>query len=78
MNLYALTQKENNNYDTFDACIVCAESEKDAKQIIPGDNDWDKKYSSWASSPKHVTVELIGKAANHIKHGVVLSSFNAG
>ena len=78
MNLYALTQSENGGYDTYDACIVCANSEDDAKQITPDGDDWNEKCSSWASSPENVAVELIGKATDHIKRGVVIGSFNAG
>jgi len=45
MKLYLLEQTVNNGYDTYDSCIVCAESEEEAKRIHPsnyyecGEND---------------------------------------
>ena len=35
MNIYKLEQDINNDYDTFDSCIVVASSEKDARDIHP-------------------------------------------
>lgn len=35
LNLYLLTQDENNGYDTFDSCVVAAYNEEDAKCIHP-------------------------------------------
>ena len=85
MNIYRISQEENSGYDTFDSAIVCAESEKEAKRIIPSDKyadeakfeDWDK-YSSWCSSPEQVKVEYLGIAHNRMERGVILASFNAG
>jgi hypothetical protein len=44
MNLYKLTQKINNGYDTFDSCIVAAKNEDEARKIHPGDTarGWDE------------------------------------
>ena len=78
MYLYLLSQNENNDWDTYDSCIVCAESEDEAKNIKPCSNDWGYRFSSWCSSPDKVTVELIGVADSKIEKGIVLSSFNAG
>ena len=33
MNLYLLTQNENNGYDTYDSMVVSAENEEDAKYL---------------------------------------------
>lgn len=83
MNLYLISQDENNNYDTYDSAIVCAPNEAVARTIHPGYNSTDIKYfhqeySCWCSSPALVTVELVGIAHPNIPQGVVLASFNAG
>ena len=74
MNLYLLRQDENEWYDTYDSCIVVAESEEEAVQISPAG------VGVWAPSPDHVACTLIGKAVDNIEHdnGIVLASFNAG
>ena len=35
MNLYLLTQDTVRGYDTFDSCVVCAESEEEAQTMVP-------------------------------------------
>lgn len=85
MNIYLVSQDENNNYDTYDSFVVIASSEEEARNLNPDErrfdrNEW-KSYSfgGWASSPDKVTVELIGTAlpsANETK--VILASYNAG
>ena len=37
MKIYKISQKVNNNYDTYDSAIVCAENEEDAKTIYPSE-----------------------------------------
>lgn len=79
MNLYLISQVENNKYNTFDSAVVAAESEDEARLIHPGGNDWDpERGSGWAKSPAAVSVELIGEAVEGTEPGVVLASFNAG
>jgi hypothetical protein len=83
MNLYLISQSENDNYDTYDSAVVCDENEDDAIQIHPDGNiypKWDKSmFKSWASCPENVSCEYIGKADKNIKAGsVVISSYNAG
>lgn len=88
LNLYLLTQDVNCDYDTYDSCIVAAESEDEAKLIHPRSYIWtsvgwtyhtSKTYDcSWSNTPDQVTVTLIGTAANDVKKGVVIASFNAG
>lgn len=74
MNIYLISQDQNIGYDTYDACVVAAESETIARNITP-----DGRFgSSWASSPEYVNVKLIGVAIEEIKTGVILESFNAG
>lgn len=92
MNLYLLTQDENNGYDTYDSCVVAADSPKDAVLINPnGDlyksdpgstyDGWAKgthlDYDTWCSSPEQVKVKFVGVAAEGVT-GVVCASFNAG
>ena len=92
-NLYLLWQVVNNDYDTYDSAVVCAESEQKAKEIDPSghrvakDGKWYFQYangqeaeddhSSWAAI-ENVKVRKIGKAEKDIELGLVLASFNAG
>ena len=81
MNLYLLTQSQENGYDTYDSCVVCAENEDKARLIRPR-GDWGGSYSfssrCWARTPDNVKVEFIGVASPSVEEGVVLASFNAG
>lgn len=91
MNLYLLTQDDNYGYDTYDSCIVAAESEEKAKQIDPSgfykyhDGNWWFQYSSgkeekqshdsWASI-QNIKVKKIG--TTDLPAGLILASYNAG
>ena len=80
MKLYLLSQDENTDCDTYDSCIVCAESEEDAKSITPCDEvfvEIQKKYPNWAYSKTSIMCEEIGEANKNQKRGVILASFNA-
>lgn len=88
MKLYLISQDVNNDYDTYDSAIVCAETKEEARKIHPSgiydytetDNECmaeHSRFSSWAKK-KYVSVEYIGEAKKKIKKGVVLASFNAG
>jgi hypothetical protein len=87
MNLYLLKQYTNDNYDTYDSCVVCAESPKEAKLIHPSghyrttfksevDIDSFNAREDWAFIDE-IECKLIGKAKEGIKKGVVISSFRA-
>lgn len=92
MNLYKLSQTANVDYDTYDSCIVAAESEQEAKKIHPSENcpdSYDENYGEEASDmswfylrswtrQRNVKVELVGVAIEGTKKGVILASFNAG
>ena len=81
MKLYLLSQNDNNDYDTWDAVVVCAESQEAARLIHPSGhakNITKWKDGSWANSPDTVDVQYLGEADPSIEAGVVLSSFNAG
>lgn len=83
MNLYKVWQDVNNNYDTYDSAVICAENENEAKQIsidelvrVPADpSDYD--YSTWATIDE-LQCKLIGTASSNTKKGIVVASFNAG
>ena len=75
--LYLLSQSTNRGYDTHDSCIVCAESDEDARLITPN-GDWRDRHSTWCRTPEQVTVERIGVAKPSLEIGIVLASFNAG
>ncbi len=80
MNLYKLSQDENNGWDTYDSCIVAADTPNEAAQIHPcewiPDGAWNS--DTWANKSEDVTVDLIGVAASNIETGIIISSFNAG
>ena len=90
MNLYLLTQNENNGYDTFDSMVISAENEEDAKyfslkraymleETFDDDAVWrNYKISDWHSGSWsfNPAVEFIGTSI--IGEGLVCESFNAG
>jgi len=79
MNIYRISQNVNNDYDTYDSAIVCANTEDEARWIHPSGDKWDGKrghYGSWCDV-EDVCVELIGTSCDN-SHGVILASFNAG
>jgi len=79
MNLYLLTQNVNNNYDTYDSCVVAAPSEDEARLINPNYGGFKPDtYSTWAYHPEQVKVQHIGIANSGTVAGIILSSFNAG
>lgn len=79
MKLYRIWQTVNNDYDTYDSAIVCAENEEEARNTLPSPyGDWGGSMPEWADSPKQVKVKEIGIANSDQKKGVVLASFNAG
>ena len=84
MKLYLLSQSENNGYDTYDSCVVCAENEDEAKSITPNFSEKGKAfepsdpYGVWAYSLEGVKCKYIGEASDDLSKGVVIASFNAG
>ena len=87
MKLYLISQSQNNDYDTFDSAVVCAENEEKAKLIHPyeywgeaieRDRWWKSKNRYWCDSPNYVKVEFLGFAKNGTEEGIILASFNAG
>jgi hypothetical protein len=79
MNLYLISQYDNNNSDTFDACVVCAESEDSARMITPNAGGFESdRFNTWAKKPENVKVKYLGIADKDIEEGIILASFNAG
>lgn len=80
MKLYLLTQNDNNVYDTYDSCLVCAENEADARTISPSGDVFveNERYGSWAKKASAITCEEIGEANEKQTRGVIIASFNAG
>jgi len=85
MNLYLISQTENRGYDRYDAAVVIAETEDEARNMHPMDfkklsivpKDKPLDLDDW-TIPKNVKVIFLGIAANEAKPGIVLASFNAG
>lgn len=71
MKLWLISQSVNSGYGTYDAAVVAANSEADARAMKIGSD------GTWAS-PEHVSAEYLGEAASNMSIGVVLASFNAG
>ena len=85
MKLWLISQNSNDDYDTYDAAVVAAESDEEARHMNPRNGermDWtdaaSNQYGSWCSTPDAVLVCLIGEATPGTEAGVVLASFNAG
>ena len=74
MKLYKIWQEVNNDYDTYDSAIVCAENEEEAKAIHPSNSGG--RYG-WCDI-KYVQVEYLGEAKEGLAKGVILASYNAG
>lgn len=79
MNIYLLTQTENEEYDSYDSIVVCAEDEIDAKTILPETNMNDEEVKSkWVIDTDFITCIEIGKANSNQVKGVILASYHAG
>lgn len=90
MNIYKLENFTVTGYDTYDSCIVVANSEEEACKIHPDyiDAVWSESNQTWLNDgwhmsstwckPSDVVVKLIGVTDLYDKPTVILSSFNAG
>ena len=79
MKLWLISQGVNKGYDTYDAVVVAAETEEEARNIHPCQvHGWNDTYGTWANKPEEVKVEEIGDAKFSMNPGIVLASFNAG
>lgn len=88
MNIYRISQNAVKNYDTFDAAIVVAKDEDEARRLHPAATNKDAYEAlnpvywistTWATHPAQVRVEYIGRAdASFTEPRVILASFQAG
>lgn len=80
--LYLLTQTVNQEYDTYDSCVVVAKDEISAKSIQPSGRpiaEYEQVgFYNWAP-PSEVNSQFIGIAHSDLNDGdVICASFNAG
>lgn len=78
MKLWHLTQDDHAGWCYFDACIVAAETEEEAKLIHPGEGWFKYPTIDWADAPEQVHAVCIGEAFEGMPAGVILASFNEG
>jgi hypothetical protein len=85
MNIYLISQTQNQDYDTYDSAVVCAPDADTARGMDPDKRNgepyafrWDFTGTYWCSNAALVEVMLIGEAAPDVPLGVVCSSFNKG
>lgn len=78
MNLYLISQKENNDWDTFDSAVVCATTEIAAQKIHPGGYDEESWSTENWCAQENVKVKYLGIADDSLKTGIVCASYNAG
>ncbi len=93
MNIYLLSQSEKHGYDTYNCCVVAAESEEEARKIHPDSDaapiickDGNFAYEdgsrfgchSWASCVQNVQCKLLGTGVAGLVKGVVNANFRSG
>lgn len=79
MKIYKISQEVNNDWDTYDSCVVIAESAEAARLIRPDGQKWsdDPKYQlAWVRDPSDVIVEEIGEATIAPENPVICASYN--
>jgi len=86
-NLYTVewVDEWSGGWDTYDSMVVCASSERDARNWHPGgclmeQVNADDKHPSWCHPSKTHLLEVhhIGTAVATLEPGVIAASFNAG
>lgn len=80
--IYRLQQTVNQEYDTYDSCVVISIDAYEARFIQPDGRDIKEReetgFYNWAS-PDQVKAKYIGVAGPDFKAGdVICASFNAG
>lgn len=84
MKLWLIRQNVNNGYDTYDSAVMAANTEDEARVMIPGHgghDEWGKNHwahHSWVKEESDVIVQYIGEAADGTEKGQIIASFNAG
>jgi hypothetical protein len=69
---------ESGNYpswDYYDSLVVAAKNEESARNFVPY-NPVNNSSRHWATDPSCLTVEYLGEAAENVKYGMVIGSFN--
>lgn len=77
MKLWKISQDSNDDIRTYDAAVVAAETEEEARRTHPSGVRlaWWRRRDEWCE-PKDVKVELLGDAAPGLRAGVILASWN--
>ena len=85
MNIYLVSRTDEVDYDEYDAFIVAAKDEEQARNQHPrNNNNWCDNFGGhgWVSfrNKASLTVTVIGKASEeqYTKPTILLASFNAG
>ena len=79
MNLYYLHQNKLNGWDTYDSCVIAAESKQQAIDLSITILARNCGWGEWPNEPSDIQIEEIGTAnSNYNKPAIVCSSFNAG
>lgn len=83
--LWLLKQNTNTGFDTFDSCVVAADTKEEAIEITPHDRIVKSmvqslfgKQSRWAIKKEDVIAEKIGVCHAKKRGMVIITSFNAG
>ncbi len=86
MNIYLLTRTEKRVFASFDAAIVCANTQDEAKRIHPASLRWSADEDgffnetaplTWANHVDYVKAELIGTASDDFKEPcLILATYN--
>lgn len=84
LHIYKLVRNELIGYNSYDSCVVCAESEEAAMNILPWgktiqeEPNEDEIEFAWTKYKENISCEYIGEAIGRKNPGVILSSYNAG
>ena len=73
MKIYEIIIKDYYGYDSYDAHVVCAENEEQAREMCP---NGDEGSDTWTKPSNSDCVEV--GTSNENTPRVILSSFNAG
>jgi hypothetical protein len=76
-NLYHISQRVNNDYDTWSDAIVAAWTVEEARVMHPDGSVNDEDHPSGWAKPSDVEVQFIGVGEPNIE-GVVCASYHAG
>jgi hypothetical protein len=81
MNIYKISQTEQEGYDTYDSAIVVANDPEEAAKIYPGGGELYRWTTDWVGTgeSEKVKVEYLGMYDGDLSAGsVILASYNAG